>query len=108
MATPRMVYDHPLHPFTEGRTTPNLNVHYFVNPADVTSFSKSKLSQLDRTAEINLIRTLRNECDNEVMYKQRLQDDARGWFYQDPVKMAEAKAYKMPSCDRLRDLGISR
>ena len=107
-ATPRMVYDNPLHPYTEGRTTPNLNVHYFVNPADVTSYTKSKLSQLDRTAEVNLVRHLRNECDNELLHKQRLREDAMGWFYQDPDKMAKADGYKMPSCERLKTLGVSR
>lgn len=107
-ATPRMVYDNPLHPYTEGRTTPNLDVKYFVNPSDITSYSKSKLSQMDRTAEVNLVRHLRNECDNESMYKQRLREAAQGWFYQDPDKMATANEYKMPSCERLSTLGISR
>lgn len=107
-ATPRMVYDNPLHPYTEGRATPNLKVNYFVNPADIQSYTKSKLSQMDRTAEVNLVRHLRNECDNEMMYKQRLRDAAQGWFYQDPDKMATAHAYKMPSCERLQTLGVSR
>ena len=107
-ATPRMVYDNPLAPYTEGRTTPNLNVEYFVNPSDISSYTKSKLTQLDRTAEVNLVRHLRNECENELIYKQRLREAAQGWFYQDPDKMATAKAYKMPSCERLQTLGVSR
>ncbi|PNY20471.1 J domain-containing protein [Tolypocladium capitatum] len=107
-ATPRMVFDNPLHPYTEGRTTPNLNVQYFIDPADITAYTKSKLSQLDRTAEVNLVRHLRNECDNELVHKQRLRDDAMGWFYQDPDKMAKADGFKMPSCERLKTLGISR
>ena len=107
-ATPRMVYDNPLAPFTEGRTTPNLNVPYFVNPSDISSWSKSKLQSLDRKAEVNLVRHLRNECDNELMRKQRMREAASGWFYQDVEKMAEANAYKMPSCERLQTLGVGR
>lgn len=107
-ATPRMVFDDPKAPFTEGRTTPNLNVKYFVIPSDVASYSKSKLTQLDRTAEIQLVRQLRYECENEVMHKRQLRENAMGWFYQDPEKMAAADAYKMPACSRLETLGVSR
>ncbi|CAM1510599.1 Fc.00g009340.m01.CDS01 [Cosmosporella sp. VM-42] len=105
---PRMVYDNPLHPYTEGRTTPNLGVEYFVNPAEVAKFSNGKLNQLDQKAELNLVRHLRTECENEYMYKQRLRDAAQGWFYQDADKMEVAEQYTMPSCDRLQNLGISR
>ncbi|KAM0512136.1 hypothetical protein ACHAPE_009186 [Trichoderma viride] len=107
-ATPRMVFDSPQAPYTEGRTTPNLNIKYFVVPADVASYSKSKLSQLDRTAEINLVRHLRNECESELMYKRQLRENAMGWFYQDPEKMAIADAYKLASCERLEKMGVSR
>lgn len=107
-ATPRMVYDHPQAPYTEGRTTPNLNVKYFVIPSEVATYSKSKLTQLDRTAEINLVRHLRNECENEVLHKRQLRENAMGWFYQDPEKMAVADAYKMSSCQRLETMGVAR
>ncbi|KAM5343207.1 hypothetical protein ACJ41O_014173 [Fusarium nematophilum] len=107
-STPRMVYDNPLHPYTEQRTTPNLNVEYYVNPDEIAKYSSGKLNKLDRTAEVNLVRHLRNECDNEMMYRQRLRDAAQGWFYQDPDKMALAETYTMPSCERLQTLGIGR
>ncbi|PHH89306.1 hypothetical protein CDD83_6318 [Cordyceps sp. RAO-2017] len=107
-STPRMVYDHPQHPYTQGRVTPSLKVHYFVDPADVSSYSQSKFSQLDRSAEINLVRHLRNECENEMVYQQQLRHDAVGWFYQDVDKMAQAEALKMPSCERMKSLGIHR
>lgn len=107
-ATPQMVYDDPLAPFTEGRTTPNFNVPYFVNPSDIASYSKSKLAQLDRKAELNLVRQLRNQCDNELMRKQRMREAASGWFYQDPDKIAEANAQRMPSCERLQTMGVGR
>ncbi|XP_044723765.1 dnaJ domain-containing protein [Hirsutella rhossiliensis] len=105
---PGMVYDQPEHPYTQGRTTPSLKIHYFVDPADIRSYSQSKLSQLDRSAEINLVRRLRGECENEMMYQQQMRSDAVGWFYQDVDKMAQADALRMPSCERMRTLGISR
>ncbi|KAK5992021.1 DnaJ-like protein [Cladobotryum mycophilum] len=107
-STPRMVYDNPQAPFTEGRTTPNLNIKYFVKPSEIASYSKSKLIQLDRAAEQNIVRQLRTECANEEFYKQRLREDATGWFYQDTEKMAAAEAHKMPSCERLESMGVSR
>ncbi|KJZ74407.1 hypothetical protein HIM_06217 [Hirsutella minnesotensis 3608] len=107
-SAPTMVYDEPEHPYTQGRTTPNLKVHYFVNPSDVRSYSASKLTQLDRAAEINLVRRLKSECENEVMYQQQLRSDAVGWFYQDADKMAQAEALRKPSCERMRTLGIGR
>lgn len=102
-----MRFDNPKAPYTEGRTTPNYKIDYFVNPVDIASYTPSKLTQLDTKAEIKLGRLLRNECDQQMMYKQRLREDAQGWFYQDPDKMAAANNYKMTSCDRLKKLKIS-
>ncbi|PHH67158.1 hypothetical protein CDD81_2927 [Ophiocordyceps australis] len=107
-STPPMVYDKPLYPYTTRRTTSNLHVPYFVDPSDVSSWSSSRLSQLDRTAEVNLVQALRTQCEEETMKKRQARSDAVGWFYQDPEKMAVADALEMPSCERLRTLGISR
>ncbi len=107
-ATPRMMFDESEPPFTLRRMTPNLNIAYFVNPVDVQDWTKYKLTQLDRTAEVNRVRGLRVECENEMMHKRRLVDAAQGWFRPDPEKMDEAKRFKMPSCQRLDNLGVSR
>ncbi|KAI8692566.1 J domain-containing protein [Fusarium sp. Ph1] len=107
-AGPRMVYDNPAHPYTEERKTPNLNVQYYVNPDEIAQYDDGKLNKLDRTAELNLVRHLKAECENEMIYRQRLRDTAQGWFYQDPEKMELAEAYTMPSCERLHTLGIGR
>lgn len=95
-------------PYTLERQTASLKVPYFINPSDVESYSKYKLSQLDRTAEATLVRTLRFECDNEVVMKRRLYDAASGWFFQDPEKMQKANEYQMPSCRKLDKLGVNR
>lgn len=105
---PQMVFDNPQAPFTQPRTTPNHNIKYFVNPVDISKYSASKLNQLDHTAEIKIVRHLRAECENEIMYKRRLRENAQGWFYQDADRMAAADAYKMPSCERLNSMGVRR
>ncbi|KAL6901157.1 DnaJ domain-containing protein [Trichoderma evansii] len=106
-ASVRMVFDQPQAPLTQGRSTPNLNINYFVNPTDIASYSKSKLVQLDKTAEVTFVRKLRSECESEALYKRQLRENAMGWFYQDPEKMAVADAYKMQSCERLQKMGVS-
>jgi DnaJ family protein B protein 12 len=106
--TPHVVYDNPQPPYTELRTTPRYDIKFYVKPSDVVNFSPSKLNTLDRTAEQNFLRYLRSECENEMMYKQRLRDAATGWFYQDPVRMATADAVPTRSCDRLDAMGLNR
>ncbi|QLI67586.1 uncharacterized protein G6M90_00g030920 [Metarhizium brunneum] len=103
-----MRYDDPQPPYTERRYTPNHKVKYFVNPKDVQSFSKSKLAQLDHTAEANFIRFLDNKCEHENIAQRRLREDAMGWFYEDVEKMEQANRYPKPNCDRLRSLGYRR
>lgn len=106
--TPKMSWDVPQPPYTEGRTTPRHKINYFVNGKDIQSYTKSKLSQLDRAAEANFLHFLQNRCEHENMIQRRMQEDATGWFYQDDEKMAEANAYPKPHCDRLRSLGLIR
>jgi len=107
-AGPRMVFDTPEPPFTQERETANLKVKYFVNPRDVQSYTQYKLSQLDKNAEIKLVRHLRAECENEMLHKQRLYDEAQGWFRQDPIKMDVANRFETPSCRRLEKMGVGR
>ncbi|KAB5582413.1 hypothetical protein GE09DRAFT_1049429 [Coniochaeta sp. 2T2.1] len=106
-ATPNMAFDFPQPPvYTAERTMPNLNVKYFVDPKDVADYSKYKLGQLDKTAEVNYVRKLKMQCDNEILHQRRLEQEAQGWIYQDPVKMEVARNLDMPACRRLQQLGI--
>lgn len=105
---PRMVFDNPMPPYTAERQTVHTKVNYFVNPDDIASYSKSKLHQLDKTAESNLQRVLRNECESERRMKQRLVDDAHGWLFPDQEKLKKANQYEMPACERLVNLGVRR
>ncbi|KAL2155433.1 hypothetical protein VTH82DRAFT_175 [Thermothelomyces myriococcoides] len=106
-STPSMVFDEPHPPlYTMERTMPHFKVKYYLNPADVHSYSPSKLSSLDKKAEVVLVQQLRLKCDNEMAHKQQLQNAAQGWFFQDPEKMELANTYDMPACRRLNSLGV--
>ncbi len=104
-AMPRMVFDSPDPPFTYARKTKS-NVKYFLDPKDWAPFKDNayKQSQLDNFAEVTLVRHLRHECEREMLHKQRLREDAQGWFFQDPDKMNFAEKYRMKSCERLEKL----
>ncbi|KAL2024157.1 hypothetical protein VTK56DRAFT_9937 [Thermocarpiscus australiensis] len=106
-STPSMVFDEPHPPlYTFERTMPNLNVKYYLNPADVQSYSQSKLYSLDKKAEVLLVQQLRVQCESEMAHKQQLRNAAQGWFRPDPEKMELANAYEMPACRRLNSLGL--
>ena len=47
-------------------------------------------------------------CDQERMKRNQLEEQAMGWFSPDPEKMAVAKAYPMPACQRLEAMNIRK
>ena len=53
-------------PHTLHRTTPKLNIDYFVNPRDVDDYSARKFRQLDQRVEVDYVTKLRYECDSEI------------------------------------------
>ena len=106
-ATPSMAFDEPHPPlYTMERTMPHFKVKYYLNPADVHAYNPSKLSSLDKRAEVVLVQQLRLKCENEMAHKQQLQNAAQGWFFQDPDKMEVANTFDMPACNRLNSLGV--
>ncbi|KAI1266352.1 DUF1977-domain-containing protein [Xylariaceae sp. FL1019] len=107
-ALPTMVFDHPQPPQTLHRTTPKLNVDYFVSPHDVAGWQEQKFHQLDREAEMGFVRVLRRRCDHEMRTQQELVDKAQGWFFPDPDKMKIARDFELTSCKRLDGFGLSR
>ena len=105
-SVPNMAFEMPNPPkYTEERTIPGLNVKYYVNPADIQSYSKSKLHTLDKNAEVVFIRGLRYKCEEEMSHRQQLRNEAQGWFFPDPAKMEVANSYPMPACRRLKSYG---
>lgn len=98
---PTYRFDAAIPPHTLQRTTPQLKVNYFLNPADVDDYSKRKLQQLDQHAEIEFVRRLKYDCEGEVQTRDRMIQEAQGWFFPDVEKMKEARAMELKSCQRL-------
>jgi DnaJ homolog subfamily B member 12 len=95
-------------PNTLQRTTPRFQVNYYVDPRAVDSYSERKLRQLDQTAEVKYVNTLKYECQVEHSERNRLLEEAQGWFSTDETKFREARAMPMRSCNRLNEMGVSR
>ena len=106
-SAPSMSFDQPHPPlYTMERVMPNYKAKYYVNPADVESYSASKMASLDKKAEVLLVKQLRIKCEEEMAHKQRLRNEAQGWFFPDPAKMEVANDFEMEGCRRLHSLQI--
>lgn len=90
------------------RTTPRLNVDYYLNPTEVEDYSNRKLKDLDRRAESSYVTNLQYECQTEIRTRNRMIDDAQGWFFPDEEKMRAARKFEMRSCWKLDGWGFSR
>lgn len=106
-STPEMFF-RPSPPNTLHRTTPRFQVNYYLDPSAVEGFSDRKLRQLDQTAEVKYINVLRYECQVEHSERNRMLEEAQGWFSTDEKKFREARALPMRSCNRLNELGVSK
>lgn len=103
-AGPSYRFDSPVSPHTMHRTTPKLNIDYYVSPADVEDYSSRKFRQLDQRVEVDYVTKLRYECQHEVNARERMIQDAQGWFFPDVEKMKVARSLELKSCQRLDSL----
>ncbi|PYH73873.1 J domain-containing protein [Aspergillus vadensis CBS 113365] len=103
-AGPSYRFDAAVPPHTMHRTTPKLNVDYYVNPGDVEDYSTRKFRQLDQRVEVDYVTKLRYECEAEQHRRDRMLQDAQGWFFPDVDKIKEARAMELKSCRRLDSL----
>ena len=107
-AGPSFRFDSPAPPHTMQRTTSRLKVDYYINPEDVVDFTPRKFGQLDRTAEQDYVIKLQHNCEIEVQGRNRMLQDAQGWFFQDTDKMREAMSLELRNCRRLDELRVPR
>lgn len=105
---PSIRFNTPEPPYVMQRTTPRLRVDYFLNPAEVEDYSNRNFRDLDRKAENSYVTNLQYDCQLEMRTRNRMMDDAQGWFFQDVDKMREARNYEMRSCRRLDEWGFAR
>lgn len=101
---PSYRFDAAVPPHTMHRTTPKLNIDYFIIPADIADYSSRKLGQLDKRVEVEYVSKLRYECQSEVNMRERMIQDAQGWFFPDIEKMKAARSLELKSCQRLESL----
>lgn len=104
---PSILFDGPKEPYTMHRTTSRLRVNYYINPKDVAEFGSRKMSELDRQAENKYISDLQLQCQVEQRQRNRMVEEAQGWFFQDADKMRDARNFDMRSCRRLEEFGFS-
>lgn len=86
----------------------NLRVDYYLNPVEVAEYNGRKMKELDRKAENHYITQLQYECQVETRNRNRMIEDAQGWFFPDLEKMRKADNYEMKSCRRLDSFGYHR
>ena len=65
------------------------------------------MHELDRIAENKYVSDLQFGCQAEHRQRNRMMDEAQGWFFQDADKMQEARNLDMRSCRRLQEFGLS-
>ena len=100
-----MRFDAAVHPHTHKHTSTQMGIPYWVNPTEVRDYTAKKWEKLDRTAETKFVGQLSTECEWEQKTRQRLAQEAQGFFYTDEVKLQRAREMEMPSCRRLQGYG---
>lgn len=103
---PSFRFDSPAPPHTLHRTTPKLKLNYYLNPIEVEDYSTRKLRQLDQKVEVDYVSKLRYECESEIRARDRMIQDAQGWFFPDVEKMKEARKLELRSCKKLESLSL--
>jgi DnaJ family protein B protein 12 len=95
-------------PYTLAHTSSRLSVPYFVNPVEVADYTSKSWKALDKVAEGKYVGQLSAECEWEQAQRQRLANEAQGFFFTDQSKMDQARRMEMPSCRKLNDLNGGR
>lgn len=105
---PQVRVDSPVPPHTQQHISGRLKVPYWVNPVEIADYSSKQWKQLDKRAEDKLLGKLYNECAWEQDQRQRLAQEAQGFFFTDQVKLDRARRMEMPSCSRLDSYRVPR
>ncbi len=102
------IHFQPGPPNTMHHTSHRLKVEYYLNPSEVADYNLRKMRDLDRQAETQYVTNLQYECQVETRTRNRMVEDAQGWFFPDADKMREAREYDMRACRHLDSLGYLR
>lgn len=100
-----MRFDAAVPPHVHQHTSAKLSVPYWVDPAEVEGYTARKWRDLDTVAERKFIGQLSAECEWEQGQRQRLAQEAQGFFFTDYEKLDRARRMKMEACGRLEGYG---
>lgn len=95
----------PIPPYTQQRVSSGFGIKYYVDPREVSDLTTRKWKELDKRADANYYHKLTNECEVQQQRQQQMFQQAQGFFWTDYDKVQEARNFKMPSCQRLNELG---
>lgn len=107
-SAPAYRFDGPIAPHTQAHISERLKIPYWVNPVEVEEYSAKKWRELDKGAEVKYVSNLNVMCERERVDRDRLVQEAQGFFFTDQVKMDRARAMDMKNCRMLGDLGYRR
>ncbi|XP_055916538.1 dnaJ homolog subfamily B member 12 [Eupeodes corollae] len=87
------------------RETQHLNVPYYVRENFQSDYQGS-LGRLENSVEEDFIYTMKQNCFRERSYRESMMARARSFGSR--AQLAQAQGLKMPSCDNLYKIGITR
>lgn len=91
--------------YPERRETQHLNVPYYVRENFQSDYQGS-LGRLENSVEEDFIYTMKQNCFRERSYRESMMARARSFGSR--AQLAQAQGLKMPSCDNLYKIGITR
>lgn len=92
--------------FNVQRATPKHNIPFYVKPGFTDNLNDRKLKNFDNKVEALYVRDTQNNCAREQIKRNDMMEDAQGWFFTDQRRLERAQNMPMPSCQRLKDLGL--
>lgn len=96
--------------FSQSRLTESFKIPYYVEPKQFAIFEEDpqKLQQFEYGVELRYVKRLSNECNNEVVTKQRMIREAKGLnIFPDKERLKEIQDIILPSCEKLKELSKS-
>lgn len=95
-----------VHPYSQHHLTDRLKIPYWVNPSETADYSAKKWRELDKNAERTYLSNMSVMCDRERNERDRMAQEAQGFFFTDQEMLQKAMKMELKSCKRLSELGV--
>ena len=92
--------------FNHERISSRFHIPYYIPSKQVDLLNEKNSKKLDKEAEQYYVGVLKNQCNREQNFKDEQINDAFGWFFHDQDKLDKANALRLPSCEKLANLGL--